>query len=298
MDYFLQIFNTTGIFIILALSLNVINGFCGQFSLGHAGFFAIGAYAASFLSTEIQHTYVLSPIILLLLSCLFSFFMATVLGLIVAIPALRLKGDYLAITTLGFSEIVRIAIINSESLGGSRGFVGIPRLSNSFWIYATVFLTIIVLYRLKKSKLGRAWQAISDDEIAAENMGISLFKYKLIAFLIGSSIAGVAGAHFAFLQQFIHPSNFSFMWSVIILTMAILGGLGSISGPIIGAIILTIIPEILRFFGSEISELRMVLYSLLLIFLMLKKPKGLLGDREIWELTFFKTFFQKEKKNA
>jgi branched-chain amino acid transport system permease protein len=279
MDYFLQIANMCAIFIILSLGLNLITGLCGQFSLGHAGLWAVGAYASAVYSTLFLLP--INPMLNMLISIFVGFSAAALLGLLVALPTLRLKGDYLAIATLGFSEIVRITIMNTEILGGPRGFINIPLWSNLYWAMALSIITIIFMWRLKNSKFGRAIISIREDEIAAENMGVKLFNYKLLSFVIGAGFAGVAGTLFAHTQQFLHPSNFSFMWSVVILTMVILGGMGSISGPIIGAIILTIFPELLRFLGKEVAELRMVIYSLLLIILMLKRPTGIFGSREL-----------------
>jgi branched-chain amino acid transport system permease protein len=287
MEYILPLLTIVGIFIILSLSLNLINGFCGQFSLGHAGFWGVGAYSSAVYSTYFPLP--INPILNLIISMIVGFICAALTGLVVGIPTLRLKGDYLAIATLGFSEIVRIIIMNTESLGGPRGFINIPKWSNHFSVYAIVIIVTIFMVRLKDSKIGRAIISIREDEIASETMGVNLFYYKVFSFTLGAGIAGVAGSLFAHTQQYLHPSNFTFMWSVIILTMIIFGGLGSISGAIIGATVLTIFPEMLRFFGSQVSELRMVIFSLLLIILMLARPQGIFGAQE------FNPFRKKEK---
>lgn len=287
MDYILPLLTIVGIFIILSLSLNLINGFCGQFSLGHAGFWGVGAYASAVYSTYFPLP--INPFFNLIISIIFGFICAAIAGLIVGLPTLRLKGDYLAIATLGFSEIVRIIIMNTEAVGGPRGFINIPKWSNIVWVYAVVVLVTIFMIRLKDSKLGRAIISIREDEIAAETMGVNLFNHKIFSFVVGAGIAGVAGSLFAHTQQYLHPTNFTFMWSVIILTMIIFGGLGSISGAIIGAIVLTIFPELLRFFGKEVAEARMVIYSLLLIILMLMRPTGIFGSHE------FNPFKKKER---
>lgn len=275
----------SGVFIILAVSLNLINGICGQFSLGHAGFWAVGAYSAAAYSV-----YFAPPILdslNLLIACGIGFITASLAGLLIGIPCLRLRGDYLAIATLGFGEIIRIFIMNMDSIGGPRGFTGIPKWSNLFWVYLWVVITIVFVVNLMRGTHGRAIISIREDEIAADSMGIYTFKYKTIAFAIGAGFAGVAGALFAHDSQFLHPNGFTFMWSVIILLMIILGGLGSVTGSVIGAIILTILPELLRFFGDTVSEWRMVIYSLLLIILMLWRPGGIFGKHEI-SLPFFR----------
>lgn len=278
MDYVLQLILIVGIFIILALSLNLINGFCGQFSLGHAGFWGVGAYMSAVYSVYFALPV---PVVLnMLIAIAVGFLSASLAGLIIGIPCLRLRGDYLAIATLGFGEILRIIIMNTESVGGPRGFINIPKWSNLSWVYIFVLLTILFMVNLKRSTFGRAIISIREDEIAAETMGVNLFRYKLFSFTIGAGIAGIAGTLFAHSQQFLHPSNFTFMWSVVILVMIILGGLGSITGSIIGAVVLTLFPEALRFFGENIAQLRMTIYSLILIVLMLWRPTGLFGTHE------------------
>lgn len=278
MDYVLQLILMVGIFIILALSLNLINGFCGQFSLGHAGFWGVGAYMSAVYS--VFYALPLPPLVNMLIAIIVGFISAALAGIIIGIPCLRLRGDYLAIATLGFGEIVRIIIMNSESVGGPRGFINIPKWSNLAWVYLFVVLTILFMVNLKRSTFGRAIISIREDEIAAETMGVNLFRFKLFSFTVGAGIAGIAGALFAHAQQFLHPTNFTFMWSVVILVMIILGGLGSITGSIIGAVVLTLFPEALRFFGENISQLRMTIYSLLLIVLMLWRPSGIFGTHE------------------
>lgn len=285
MEYIAHLALMSGIFIILAVSLNLINGICGQFSLGHAGFWAVGAYSAAAYSV-----YFAPPIydfLNLFIACGVGFVAASIAGLLIGVPCLRLRGDYLAIATLGFGEIIRILIMNMDVLGGPRGFTGIPKWSNLFWVYLWVVITIVFVVNLMRGTHGRAIISIREDEIAADSMGIYTFKYKTMAFVIGAGFAGVAGALFAHATQFIHPNGFTFMWSVIILLMIILGGLGSVTGSVIGAIILTILPEMLRFFGETVSQWRMVIYSLLLIILMLWKPGGIFGKHEL-KLPFFK----------
>lgn len=279
MDYYLQILLIVGIFITLTLSLNLINGFCGQFSLGHAGFWGVGAYASA-VYTFYYPLPIIAPLNMFI-ALIVGFIAAAMAGIIIGVPCLRLKGDYLAIATLGFGEILRISIINTELVGGPRGFISIPHWANIYWVYAVALVAIVFMTNLKRSAFGRAIISIREDEIAAENMGVNLFKYKLFSFTIGAGIAGIAGALFAHTQQFLHPSNFNFMWSVIILVMVIFGGQGSVTGSVIGAIVLTIIPEVLRFAGGQIAEWRMTIFPILLIVLMLARPQGIFGPHEL-----------------
>ena len=286
MDYLAHLTLNCGIFIILAVSLNLINGLAGQFSLGHAGFWAIGAYTGAAFS-------VFAPLPIpdwmnLMVGCGIGGISASIAGVLIGIPCLRLRGDYLAIATLGFSEIIRLLIINMDVVGGPRGFTNIPKWANLGWVYLWVVITILVITNLMRGTHGRAIISIREDEIAAESLGINTFKYKLLAFVVGSSFAGVAGALFAYSQQFIHPQGFNFLWSVIILLMIILGGLGSITGAVIGAVILTLLPEVLRLMGQTISQWRMVIYSLLLIMLMLWRPQGIFGKKELDVFALFR----------
>jgi branched-chain amino acid transport system permease protein len=281
MDYYLQILSNVGIFITLTLSLNLINGFCGQFSLGHAGFWGVGAYASAVYG--VYFALPIDPTLNMLIALLIGFLSASLCGLLIGIPCLRLKGDYLAIATIGFSEILRIIIMNTESIGGPRGFTNIPRWTNGMWIWAVAIITTIFMLNLKRSAFGRAIISIREDEIAAETMGINLFRFKLFSFIIGAGFAGMAGSLVAFDQQFLHPNNFNFMWSVCILTMVILGGLGSVTGSIVGAVVLTILPELLKMMGSDISSWRVSIYAALMIILMLTRPQGIFGPFEIFE---------------
>jgi branched-chain amino acid transport system permease protein len=278
-DYFLYLLQMIGINIILAVGLNLINGICGQFSLGHAGFWAVGAYTGAAFSVFWAPAFLPGPIVLLI-ACLLGAITAAIAGLVIGVPCLRLRGDYLAIATLGFGEIIRIVFMNMNAVGGPRGFIGIPPLSNIFWVYAWVAITLLLVINLMRSTHGRAVVSIREDEIAAESMGIPTTKYKTLAFVMGAGLAGIAGALFAHTTQFISPMNFTFMWSVIILLMVILGGMGSITGSVVGAIILTLLPEVLRFMGETVSQWRMAIYSFLLIVLMLVRPSGIFGKHE------------------
>jgi branched-chain amino acid transport system permease protein len=278
MDYLSHLLLNCGIFIILAVSLNLINGVTGLLSLGHAGFFAVGAYSAAIYS--FYYPLPIPEPLNLLVASIIGMLCSAIMGLFVGVPCLRLRGDYLAIATLGFGEIIRIVIMNSEYVGGPRGFTNIPHWSNLFYVYLGVAVTILFSVNLLRSSHGRAMISLREDDIAAESMGIYTFKYKLLAFVFGSAFAGLAGALYAHAQQFLHPNGFTFMWSVIILLMIILGGLGSITGAVLGAIILTVLPELLRFMGETVSEYRMVIYSVLLVVLMLIRPKGIMGKKE------------------
>lgn len=291
MEYYLQILNNVGIFITLALSLNLITGFCGQFSLGHAGFWGIGAYAGAVFGMHFAPD--VSPHLNLLLAMLVSFCASAFCGLIVGIPCLRLRGDYLAIATIGFSEIFRIIIINTEFVGGPRGLIDIPKWTTGMWVWGLAILTTLFMLSLKYSAFGRAIISIREDEIAAETMGINLFKYKLFAFIVGAGIAGMCGSLVAFDQQFLHPNNFNFMWSVTIVVMIILGGIGSISGAILGAVLITIFPEVLKLISPELAMWRMPIYAALMIGLMLKRPQGFFGPHE---LKFFNNFSKLKAK--
>ncbi|MGB9682211.1 MAG: branched-chain amino acid ABC transporter permease [bacterium] len=270
--YYLQIIIFSGINIILAVSLNVINGLCGQFSLGHAGFMAVGAYFSAFLTYYYRIPFPVALIVGGLAS--------GIIGVGVGIPTLRLRGDYLAIATLGMGEIIRVVLFNLDIVGGARGFPGIPKYTNFFWVYLIVLLVLLSSYNLLKSPEGRAILSVREDEIAAEAMGVDTTKFKIFAFVFGSFWAGVAGGLWAHYLQFLHPSSFTFMKSVEILVMIVLGGLGSIGGSAVSAVFLTFLPEALRYikviFNTTVDP-RMVIYSLLLILTMLLRPQGLIG---------------------
>ena len=273
--YFLDVTLGVGINIILAVSLNLINGYTGQFSLGHAGFMAVGAYAAALLTTNYGskllpllggQTWVLFPIALL-----FGGLIAAVAGLLVGVPSLRLRGDYLAIVTLGFGEIIKVILQNVDAVGGARGMIGIPAYSNIFWTFTIASLTVYVVWGLVHSTYGRGFIAVNDDEVAAEAMGINTTKYKIIAFVVGAFFAGLAGGIYAHFKQYLAPNGFDFNKSIEIVVMVILGGMGNNVGVIMAAMFLTVLTETLRRFG----DYRMVLYSTLLIVLMLTRPQGL-----------------------
>ena len=272
--YHLDIIIGIGINIILAVSLNLINGYTGQFSLGHAGFMAVGAYGAAALTTLAGPR--LLPLLggqtwlLFLLALVAGGMLAALAGFLVGMPSLRLKGDYLAIVTLGFNQIIIVILQHIESLGGARG-ISVPAYTNFFWTFGIAAMTVYVVATLVNSTYGRGFLAVHDDEVAAEAMGINTTSFKITAFVFGSFFAGLAGGLFGHFKQFITPEGFNFLKSMDIVVMVIVGGMGNTVGVILAAIILTILPEALR----PIAEYRMIIYSLLLILLMLKCPQGL-----------------------
>lgn len=279
-DYVLNILVMIGINIILAVSLNLVNGHTGQFSLGHAGFMAIGAYASSAL-TLYQGEPMLRAMgggafannAVFAVALLVGGLAAAVVGLIVGVPSLRLRGDYLAIVTLGFGEIIRVIIQNTDAVGGPRGLNQIPGFTTLFWTFAIASVTIYVISSLVDSTYGRGFLAVRDDEIAAEAMGINTTKYKVLAFVVGAFFAGIAGALYAHYITFITPEGFNFMKSVEVVVMVILGGMGNVFGVVLAAVLLTVLNEFLR----EFEQYRMVVFSLLLILMMILRPQGLLG---------------------
>jgi branched-chain amino acid transport system permease protein len=390
--YYQRVVMLIGFNIILAVSLQLINGFSGQFSLGHAGFMAVGAYMAAYPAKEYSQrladpaaalwffivlgvlvavvgfallvlfwglrasrkihralpavlmlvliawwlvdiakasqydrphpmfiwTHVLSAIrrgfetmlahgmpmatklsatvptpflwpISFLVLVIGAGACAAVVGLIVGMPALRLRGDYLAIATLGLAEIIRIMIQNSPALGGALGITNIPKATDFGWLSGWALVTVIVIWRIAYSSKGRAIMAVREDEIAAAACGIDTTRYKVTEIVIGAFFAGVAGALFSLHERSITPGYFSIAKSIEVVVMVTLGGLGSISGAILAAIVLTILPELLRNISPEVADYRMIIYSLLLVIMMLLRPQGLLGGRELW---FRRGFFR------
>jgi len=284
--YYLQVISLAGINIVLAVSLNLINGFTGQFSIGHAGFMAIGAYASAYITVtygeRLRGAFAFLPefgqqSVLLLLGLSIGAVLAAIAGFFVGVPSLRLRGDYLAIVTLGFGEIIRVLILNIDAVGGARGFSGIPRLANFFWIYLFAAATILVVYRIVHSSFGRTLVAIREDEIAAEAMGVHTTRAKVISFVVSSAMAGVAGGLFAHYLMYVHTNSFTFLKSFEIIIMIVIGGLGSISGSVLGAVLFIGLTEGLR----EFAQYRMILFSLLLIIIMIVRPQGILGHREL-----------------
>lgn len=260
--------------IVLTVSLNLVNGYMGEFSVGHAGFMAVGAYTSSVL------TVLLLPPSLgqvgFFLALLVGGMAAASTGLLIAVPSFKTRGDYLAIVTLAFNMIVKSGVENIEAVGGPRGFLGMPQYTNLLWAYGWVVLTLVVMRNLLSSSYGRGVVAIREDEIAAELMGVNTRRCKVLAFAISAFFAGVAGGLFAHTLQYIHPTTFSIIKSTDILVMLYLGGMGSLAGSIIGGALYTIVLEALR----DLGIWRMVVSPLLLIILMLFRPRGIMGGRE------------------
>ena len=331
-----KILSLIGINAIMAVSLNVVNGYTGQFSLGHVGFMAIGGYVSGALtyygsmilwqSTAIHGELFGGGDFLFLGALLCGGLVAALAGYVVGLPSLRLRGDYLAIVTLGFGEIVRLILTLTRpikktaeevsqagllsithnangswaldgwmiSFGGALGFDGIPKYTNLFWIYLLCFATIIFCYRLKQSVLGKAFVSIREDEVAAEAMGVPTTRYKVLAFVIAAFFGGVGGGLFAHeVGILISPPEMNFLKSVDYVIMVVLGGMGSISGAVLAAIALTILPELLRDLSwipflpkalHDVSDYRLIIYALILICVMIMRPQGLMGIKEIWEV--------------
>lgn len=290
-----------GLAIILAVSLNLVNGFTGQFSLGHIGFYMIGAYLAAALATyghykffsqlPVDHTFLpistLHSALPILGICLASGLAAALAGFFVGLPSLRLKGDYLAIITVGFSQIILVVIRNIDAVKGKTSFIGInapgdvfistPHLTSFFWVYLCVAIVVWVSYSIRFSNHGLAFLTVRDDEVAAEAMGINTTRIKVLAFVLSAFFTGVAGALYALYQTSLSNDAFTFQRGIDSVVMVVLGGLGSISGVSIAAVLLTVVPEVLR----AIEQYRLVVYPLLLIILMLARPQGIFGREEL-----------------
>jgi len=288
-SYWLDIGYSIGINIILAVSLNLINGYTGQFSLGHAGFMAVGAYTAAMITNQFTGANPALAGAVFLGALLAGGATAAVAGLLVGMPTLRLRGDYLAIVTLGFGEIIRVIFQNMESVGDARGLSVDHAWTNFFWTFSFAALTVYIVTSLVHSTYGRGFIAVRDDEVAAAAMGINPMRYKVTAFVVGAFFAGIAGGLFGHQKQFITPGGFNFMESIAIVVMVILGGMGNTPGVILAAVLLTLLPEGLRMIADIehvpgfakayplgwVGNARMIIYSLLLIVLMLTRPQGL-----------------------
>jgi branched-chain amino acid transport system permease protein len=304
--FYSKVLTDVGIAIVLAVSLNLVNGFTGQFSIGHAGFMAVGGYTAGAITYYGHYKlwgsldwHGAGTVALYLTGLVAGGLTASGFGWLVGLPSLRLRGDYLAIVTLGFGEIIRVVLQQStevlepekieaasipkmlSSLGGSLGFTGLPFLTNLFWVWTVVALVLLVSFRLKRSDSGRALLSIREDEVAAEAMGVPTTALKVRAFVYAAFFAGMAGGLFAHeVGTTLNPRELAFQKSIEIVIMVVLGGTGSISGTTLAAVLLTVLPELLR----EFSEYRMPIYALLLILMMRFRPQGLFGVREIWEV--------------
>ena len=270
--YYLGVASEVGINVILAVSLNLINGYTGQFSLGHGGFMAVGAYVAAKMTLVFGEQVCAAFQPLLFAGALVAGGGAAALaGLAVGVPSLRLRGDYLAVVTLCFGEIIRVVFQNSAFFGAATGLSGIAPWTTFGWSWGVAALTVYVVLALVHSTYGRGFLAVNDDEIAASAMGLNPLKYKVTAFLVGAFFAGVAGGLFAHMKRAINPEGFNFMRSIDVVVMVILGGMGNTAGVVAAAVLLTVLPELLRGF----SDCRMIAYSLLIIVLMLLRPQGL-----------------------
>jgi branched-chain amino acid transport system permease protein len=276
--------------VVLAVSLNVVNGFTGQFSLGHAGFMAVGAYTAAKITltfSDVQFGFLpayWSDQLIFALALAAAMATAALAGLLVGLPSLRLRGDYLAIVTLGFGEIIRSIIENSKPLGQATGLSGLPLRTNLIWVGVSALATVVMARRLSVSTQGRALFAIREDEVAAEAMGVDTTGYKVRAFVISAAYAGLAGALISHAILLATPRMFTFVRSIEVVVMIVLGGLGSITGSVVSAVVLTLGLEALR----EFQAYRMVVYALLLIVLMLLRPQGIFGTHELWDLQLFR----------
>jgi branched-chain amino acid transport system permease protein len=287
--YWLQIFQLACIFAISALGLNIIYGFTGLFSLGHAAFYGVGAYTAALLMKQYVGAYGDETTFAIQAAFLGSLaaggFAAAFLACLIGLPTLRLTSDYLGIATLGFGVIMKVLFDNADSfipqLGGARGMTGIAKLTGIPWVVAGLGIAVLVIRNLVHSSYGRALISIREDEIAASTMGIDTFRYKVIGFTVGCAFAGVAGGLYAHLYSFLHPSNFDFFKSFDVLMIVVLGGLGNMSGTLVAAFGWVFLLEGLRVaLPPEYIEFRWVLIPLLLIATMLLRPQGLFGNRE------------------
>ena len=308
-SFSLRIFNLCGIYIILALSLNLINGFTGMFSLGHAGFMALGAYTSALLTmspSQKEMLYFLAPIIPPLANIHIPFIPALIIsglvaglaGFLIGAPVLRLRDDYLAIATLGFSEIIRVVLTNLQSItNGSLGLKGLPRYSTTYMIWGVTFISTVFFLALINSAFGRSCRAVRDNEIAAQAMGINVARVKITSFTIASFMAGIGGAILGHLMSTIDPKMFSFPLTYNILLIVVLGGVGSVTGSIIAAVVVTISMEALRFLDEPLNfiftktqglpGLRMVVFSILLMLVIIFRQQGLMGNKEFsWDRAY------------
>lgn len=277
--YYYSVLIILGINVILSVSLALLNGFTGLFTMGHAGFMAIGAYTSASVVTFLlpQAPFVIQLFVGSLCAGLF----AAVIGLMIGSSCLRLAGDYLGMVTLGFGEIIRIILLNIDAVGGARGMTDIPVYMNLGSVFLLTILTILVIKRIRDGRLGRAMLAIKENEMAANMMGINPLNIKLRAFVISSFMAGVAGSFFAHSEGYLSTQTFTFVKSFEVIAMNVVGGLGSITGAIMGAGILTILPEGLRVVQDVTGiDLRMIIYALTIILIMILRPQGIMGNKE------------------
>lgn len=279
-NYWFATLVTICINIILATSLNLVVGFTGQLALGHAGFMAIGAYTCAIITMRID------GIPGFLLGLLAGAVLAAIVGALVGLPTLRLRGDYLAIATLGMAEIIRVAILNMDITGGARGLSGVPRHVDWNWMFIFLAITLVFLWNYIRSSHGRRAIAVREDEIAAEAIGINTTRVKVQTFTIAAFFAGVGGALHASFFYVLQPDQFGFLKSIDILVIVVLGGLGSMSGSVIAAILLTLATTL----SASFADVRMIIYALLLILVMIFRPGGIMGSREVSVKIFGRTF--------
>ena len=270
--YYLRIMIIIGINIILALGLNLITGVTGQLSMGHAGFMSLGAYTSAILSIQLD-----APFALAILG---GALMAAFFGFLIGIPTLRLEGDYLAMVTIGFAEIIRVFFLNFGPGGKAVGLSGIPQNTGFTVVWLLVLIVIVLNRQLLTSRVGRSLYAIRENEIAAEACGVNTTRMKVLAFTVGSLLGGLGVGLYSHYMYYINPQDFGFMKSIELLNMVVLGGMGSIPGTIIGVVILTILPEMLRI----VDEYRLLFYGALLVILMIFRPNGLLGDVRVYDI--------------
>ncbi len=279
--------------IIMVTSLNLTTGFMGEFSLGHAGFMSIGAYSSSIVTLALADSNI-PNMLLFIIAIIVGAVVTAIMGFLVGIPALRLKGDYLAIVTVAVAEIVRVAFCNFAITGGGKTLSGIKKLSDVHYVYVVMIICVVIMYMFIRSRFGRAVKAIREDYIAASSSGINVTNYKVMTFTISAMFAGVAGAIYAHYMTAMIPNTFSFMKSSEYLTMVILGGSGSFTGSIIGASVLSALPELLRDFASY----RMLMYSVVLVLVMIFRPGGIFGTYEFSLIRVLKKVFGKNKGGA
>jgi branched-chain amino acid transport system permease protein len=280
-SYIAMVMTYMCISVIAAVSLNLVVGITGQFSIGHAGFMALGGYFSAIITKTsllgLVDRAVFPDALLFIFALLVGGVVAAFAGLLIGLPTLRLRGDYLGIATLGFGEIIRVLFLNWKVVGGASGYSGVPRLSTFVWAFTLAAVTVVIIKNYINSSHGKACLSIREDEVAAETMGINTTRYKVTAFVIGAFFAGIGGGLLVHMLRLAHPTMFTFMLSVEALLMVVLGGLGSISGSIAAAVFLTFFSEWFR----DLGAVRMIFYSLMLILIMLFRPKGLLGSQEL-----------------
>ncbi len=292
-NYIKGIFTTACYTIIMVASLNLLTGFMGEFSLGHAGFMSVGAYSSAIVTNMLADKGI-PNILLFITALLIGGFVAALTGALVGIPALRLRGDYLAIVTIAFAEIIRVAFCNFEITGGGRTMSGITKLSDFSWCFWVMVLCVTFMYMYIRSRFGRTVIAIREDYIASAASGINVTFYKVLTFTISAFFAGIAGAMYAHYMTAMIPTNFNFMYSAEFLTMVIIGGTGSLTGSVIGATFLSSLPELMRQFASY----RMLVYSIILVLVMIFKPSGIFGTYEFSLTNILLKLFRKKGKGS